>query len=144
MRTSVLHLKMTELNHIRGFTLILSHVFFSSFVLSSCVTSLVNSSQAYGRYWWTWQFQISVLVWFISIFPPQGKGRSRRYCNTGPTRGRTEASLQFPPVPKNQLISKYPIGYVSEIKLIRTDIYFIVTKARIIIVLHDFDQHVPS
>lgn len=42
-------------------------------------------------------------------------------CNTGPTRGRRRASPHDPPGPKNLIISKSPIGLVSEIKLIRTD-----------------------
>src|SRR3569623_802885 len=42
-------------------------------------------------------------------------------CNTGPPRGRRRASPHDPPGPKNLIISKSPIGLVSEIKLIRTD-----------------------
>jgi len=49
-------------------------------------------------------------------------GRSRKYCNSGPTRGGAGASPYSPPLFEKISLTFEPlIGGVSDVKLIRTD-----------------------
>ena len=56
------------------------------------------------------------------LLPEGSVGRSRKYCNTGPTRGEVGASsCIFSRFQKSIWYRSIPVGYVSGIKLIRTD-----------------------
>ena len=73
--------------------------------------------------WWMWyhdiddddddvvhitcKFYFSLMYWLF-IFPWREVGRSRRYCNTGPTRGESGEAPNISPVSKNQFNIEVP------------------------------------